>query len=61
LLCLCTAQITLARRLIISVSSVIHLSVAYFTLPRYAGCGKVTSERLMFCFWNFRSYKVLLK
>jgi len=46
LLCLCTAGITLARRLIISVSSVIHLSVTYFTLPRYTGCGEVMSERL---------------
>jgi len=36
LLCLCIARITLARRLIISVSSVIHLSVTYVTLPRYA-------------------------
>ena len=49
LLCLCTARITLARRLIISISSVIHLSVTYFTLPKYAGCGEVTPEWLMFC------------
>jgi len=31
---------------------VIHLSVTYFTLPRYATCGEVTSERLR-TFWKF--------
>jgi len=55
LLCVCTVPVTLEiKRLVISVSSVIHLSVTYITLPRYAGCGEMTSER-------FRTFCVFLK